>query len=204
MSALPSKSYYDHRRSACPLWANSCLGQGLRALPKLPPWMRKRSPLTSGTLLLSPPSGNPTDTGRSADRRQKILRARPQRGYWLRQRPRHRLAGPERICCGRLRSVRGSLAQARRLHPGVEFRRASLPELDGVADASFVNVLCETEVIMHLEPVVIPAAVRRFITILKPGGTLYLTWRLDRRHWRPRQRSNGSMLGSMRSWCLTR
>jgi SAM-dependent methyltransferase len=69
------------------------------------------------------------------------------------------------------------LAQARRLHPGVEFRRASLPELDGVADASFVNVLCET-VIMHLEPVVIPAAVRRLITILKPGGTLYLTWRL--------------------------
>jgi SAM-dependent methyltransferase len=72
----------------------------------------------------------------------------------------------------------GLLAQARRLHPEVEFRRGGLPELDGVVDQSFVNVLCET-VIMHLEPPVIPAAVRRLIAILKPGGTLYLTWRVS-------------------------
>ena len=72
----------------------------------------------------------------------------------------------------------GLLVQARRLHPGIKFRRASLPELDGLMDASFANVLCET-VIMHLEPAVIPAAVGRLVAILRPGGTLYLTWRLS-------------------------
>ncbi|HEX3938917.1 MAG TPA: class I SAM-dependent methyltransferase [Xanthobacteraceae bacterium] len=72
----------------------------------------------------------------------------------------------------------GLLAQARRLHPGIEFRRAGLPELDGIADASFVNVLCET-VIMHLDPADIPSAVDRLLAILRPGGTLYLTWRVS-------------------------
>ena len=72
----------------------------------------------------------------------------------------------------------GILAEARRLHPGIEFRSAALPELDGIADGSFANVLCET-VIMHLEPAAIPAAVRRLLAILKSGGTLYLTWRVS-------------------------
>jgi SAM-dependent methyltransferase len=72
----------------------------------------------------------------------------------------------------------GILAEARRLHPGIEFRRATLPGLEGIADSSFTNVLCET-VIMHLEPAAIPAAVRRLVAILKSGGTLYLTWRVS-------------------------
>lgn len=72
----------------------------------------------------------------------------------------------------------GLLTEARRLHPDVEFRRSVLPKLKGIADGSFTNVLCET-VIMHLEPADIPAAVRRLVAILKPGGTLYLTWRVS-------------------------
>lgn len=72
----------------------------------------------------------------------------------------------------------GLLREARRLHPGIEFRRAGLPELGGIADKSFANVLCET-VIMHLEPADIPAAAHRLLAILKPAGTLYLTWRVS-------------------------
>jgi SAM-dependent methyltransferase len=72
----------------------------------------------------------------------------------------------------------GLLAQARQLHPGIAFRRASLPKLAGIPDASFVNVLCET-VIMHLDPADIPSAVHRLFAILRPGGTLYLTWRVS-------------------------
>ncbi|TCO45092.1 methyltransferase family protein [Kribbella antiqua] len=72
----------------------------------------------------------------------------------------------------------GLRAEAERRHPEVEFRAAALPELDGVASGSFVNVLCET-VIMHLEPAAVAPAVRRLVDILKPGGVLYLTWRVS-------------------------
>ena len=71
----------------------------------------------------------------------------------------------------------GLLAEARRRHPGVRFRRAALPALEGVASARFDNVLCET-VIMHLPAGDIAASVRRLVEILKPGGTLYLSWRV--------------------------
>jgi len=54
----------------------------------------------------------------------------------------------------------GLLRKTRRLHPGIQFRKASLPELEGLADNSFVNVLCET-IIMHLAPTVIVPSVRR-------------------------------------------
>src|SRR5689334_7163685 len=43
----------------------------------------------------------------------------------------------------------GLLAQARALYPALTFVPAALPDLAGVADASFDNVLCET-VLMHL------------------------------------------------------
>jgi SAM-dependent methyltransferase len=72
----------------------------------------------------------------------------------------------------------GLRAEAERRHPEVEFRPAALPSLDGVAAGSFVNVLCET-VLMHLEPAAVPAAVRRLVDILTPGGVLYLTWRVS-------------------------
>jgi len=71
----------------------------------------------------------------------------------------------------------GLLGEARRRHPGVRFTHAALPGLDGLAPASFANVLCET-VVMHLPASDIPASVRRLVDILRPGGTLYLSWRV--------------------------
>jgi SAM-dependent methyltransferase len=69
------------------------------------------------------------------------------------------------------------LAQARTRYPTLEFATAALPELGGIADATFENVLCET-VIMHLAKELIAPSVRRLIAILKPGGILYLSWRV--------------------------
>ena len=71
----------------------------------------------------------------------------------------------------------GLLAAARARYPGLEFHQASLPELTDIADATFDNVLCET-VIMHLACEQIPSSVDRMMDILKPGGTLYLSWRV--------------------------
>ncbi len=69
------------------------------------------------------------------------------------------------------------LAQAREHYPGLSFELAALPGLAGLRDKHFDNVLCET-VIMHLRRPDIAAAVARLIAILKPGGTLYLSWRV--------------------------
>lgn len=74
----------------------------------------------------------------------------------------------------------GLLAVARARHPQIEFRQAALPELPGVAAASFANVLCKT-VIMHLPRAEIAPAVRRMAALLKPGGVLLLNWRITRR-----------------------
>ena len=71
----------------------------------------------------------------------------------------------------------GLLAEARRRHPGVPFEHATLPALEGLQPASFANVLCET-VIMHLPAADISASVRRLVDILRPGGILYLSWRV--------------------------
>jgi SAM-dependent methyltransferase len=73
----------------------------------------------------------------------------------------------------------GLLARARALHPGVKFETAALPDLRGIADATFDNVLCET-VIMHLGRPAITPAVRRMLMILKPGGILALSWRVEK------------------------
>jgi hypothetical protein len=59
----------------------------------------------------------------------------------------------------------------------VQFEQASLPGLPGVGAGRFRNVLCET-VIMHLAPASIAEAVTRLVSILEPGGTLHLSWRL--------------------------
>lgn len=71
----------------------------------------------------------------------------------------------------------GLLAQARLHHPQADFRYAALPALEDIADASFDNVVCET-VIMHLPPAQIATATRRLLAIVKPGGILYLSWRI--------------------------
>jgi SAM-dependent methyltransferase len=70
----------------------------------------------------------------------------------------------------------GLLAEARRRHPDVRFRRAALPDLAGV-DGPFTNILCET-VIMHLPPGIVSASVARILSLLEPDGTLYLSWRV--------------------------
>ena len=69
------------------------------------------------------------------------------------------------------------LEEARRRQPEVEFQVAALPELDGIADATFLEVLGAT-VIMHLEAELIVPSVRRLLDIIEPGGTLYLSWRV--------------------------
>jgi SAM-dependent methyltransferase len=71
----------------------------------------------------------------------------------------------------------GLLEEARRLHPGIRFEQAALPELEGVPASAYANVLCET-VIMHLEPALIPPSVARLVDILSHQGTLYLSWRV--------------------------
>jgi SAM-dependent methyltransferase len=72
----------------------------------------------------------------------------------------------------------GLLAEARRRYPHIEFNKAVLPDLDGIAKGSFSNVLCET-VLMHLDPEAITPAVERLLAVLAPGGILYLTWRVE-------------------------
>ena len=69
------------------------------------------------------------------------------------------------------------LQEARRRYPGLRFERALLPELAGVPDGAFDNVLCET-VIMHLPREQIALAVRRMTQLLKPDGILYVSWRV--------------------------
>jgi SAM-dependent methyltransferase len=71
----------------------------------------------------------------------------------------------------------GLLTEARRRHPEVQFTLATLPDLAGVTESAFANVLCET-VIMHLEPDAITPAVKRLLSLLVPGGILYLSWRV--------------------------
>jgi SAM-dependent methyltransferase len=71
----------------------------------------------------------------------------------------------------------GLLAQARARYVDLAFHSAALPTLEGIADTSFVNVLCET-VIMHLPREDVAPSVRRLMAILAPAGTLYLSWRV--------------------------
>jgi CRP-like cAMP-binding protein len=71
----------------------------------------------------------------------------------------------------------GLLTEARKRYPLLTFSRAELPGLDVIRPMTFQNVLCET-VIMHLEPRLVGASVRRLLDILVPGGVLYLSWRV--------------------------
>ena len=71
----------------------------------------------------------------------------------------------------------GLLAQARARYPQLVFEAAALPDLAGISAGTFDNVLCET-VIMHLPPDLIAPSVRRLVSILKPDGILYLSWRV--------------------------
>ncbi|MGF6242714.1 SAM-dependent methyltransferase [Paraburkholderia sp. GAS38] len=68
------------------------------------------------------------------------------------------------------------LAEARRLHPQIVFREATLPALAEIEER-FDNVVCET-VIMHLPAEAIPLAVDNLRRLLRPNGVLYLSWRV--------------------------
>ncbi|SAL60872.1 class I SAM-dependent methyltransferase [Caballeronia humi] len=69
------------------------------------------------------------------------------------------------------------LDEARRAYPSLSFELARLPELECVERGRYENVLCET-VVMHLEPEVIGLAVQNLLALLKPGGTIFLSWRV--------------------------
>jgi SAM-dependent methyltransferase len=71
----------------------------------------------------------------------------------------------------------GLLFEARARYPQHRFEAAALPELAPIANDSFDNVLCET-VIMHLSREAIARSLRRMMAILKPGGVLYVSWRV--------------------------
>ena len=71
----------------------------------------------------------------------------------------------------------GLLGQARAAHPALRFDESALPELAGVERGAFQNVLCET-VVMHLAAAQIGPSVRSLLALLRPGGTLYLSWRV--------------------------
>jgi len=71
----------------------------------------------------------------------------------------------------------GLLAQARSRYPQLKFAHAELPELQGIAADVFDNLLCET-VIMHLDRARIAPSVRRMLDITRPGGIVYLSWRV--------------------------
>jgi SAM-dependent methyltransferase len=73
----------------------------------------------------------------------------------------------------------GLMAQARARYPSLAFKVAALPELAGISDDTFDNVLCET-VIMHLAHGDIAQSVRRLMSILKVDGILYLSWRVTK------------------------
>jgi SAM-dependent methyltransferase len=72
----------------------------------------------------------------------------------------------------------GLLQQAEKNFPHLEFATTVLPDLDGIENETFDNVLCET-VIMHLQSTHIAQAFRRLLDILKPDGILYLSWRIS-------------------------
>jgi SAM-dependent methyltransferase len=70
------------------------------------------------------------------------------------------------------------LAESSRRFPHWRFEKAALPALAGIHPESFQNVVCET-VLMHLAPDEVGASVRALTGVLRPGGILYLSWRVN-------------------------
>jgi 2-polyprenyl-3-methyl-5-hydroxy-6-metoxy-1,4-benzoquinol methylase len=71
----------------------------------------------------------------------------------------------------------GLLREAAASYPALHFARAQLPALEGLCAGAYENVLCET-VVMHLEAAAIGPSVRRMLELLRPAGTLFLSWRV--------------------------
>ncbi len=74
-------------------------------------------------------------------------------------------------------AAEGLLAEAATAFPSLVFKRAALPALDAIGAETYDNVLCET-VLMHLPPEEVARACARLFDILRPAGTLYLSWRV--------------------------
>ncbi len=69
------------------------------------------------------------------------------------------------------------LAHAKAAYPQLPFFQSSLPLLAGVDRGTYQNILCET-VIMHLPSSHLSEAVDTLVALLRPGGTIYLSWRV--------------------------
>ena len=65
---------------------------------------------------------------------------------------------------------------ARKTFPWVPFHVGRLPLLENVT-GQFDNVVCET-VLMHLPAGQVPQAADRLWTLVRPGGVLYVSWRV--------------------------
>jgi hypothetical protein len=104
-----------------------------------------------------------------------LLSAGPDRGHRLRQRARGGVALRAKFSGRRLRCLGGVVGRGAQaiLRSAVSQRRA----LKGVPESEYDNVLCET-VIMHLHSDLVPASVRALMSLLKPDGILYLSWRV--------------------------
>ncbi|WP_298819115.1 class I SAM-dependent methyltransferase [Chloroflexus sp.] len=70
----------------------------------------------------------------------------------------------------------GMIAEARAAYPGIEVRAAALPELAGIADASFDNVLC-IAVLMHIPAAALISATINLARIMRPAGRLIISYR---------------------------
>jgi SAM-dependent methyltransferase len=70
----------------------------------------------------------------------------------------------------------GMLAEARRAYPALDLRLGALPDLAGVVDQCYQNVLCSA-VVMHLPSASLPAAVAELARVTAPTGRLVLTYR---------------------------
>lgn len=68
------------------------------------------------------------------------------------------------------------LAQARAAYPQAEFAEAALPDLAGLDDASFDNVVCAAT-LMHVGRQDLISAVLALARVLRPGGRLALSYR---------------------------
>lgn len=70
----------------------------------------------------------------------------------------------------------GMLNQANRRYPGLNFVQDALPELSGIADCVFDNILCSA-VLMHLSREVLPLAIHSLLRVLSHDGVLILSFR---------------------------
>lgn len=70
----------------------------------------------------------------------------------------------------------GMLEQAIKRHPELTFQQIALPDLAGIADGFYSNVLCSA-VLMHLEQASLQIAAKNILRVLDESGVLLLSFR---------------------------